>query len=521
MELNTDYGIEKAFKAIEDELIASMMRNLDHHRAEETDMGFNWTQWQVEQLKALEKYKVQNKKKFTKSFSNINDSIDAMIYAARQEGGTEQEQKILRALKKGLKASKVSQGAEGAFFRLNTRKLEALIKATKKDFEKAEQSMLRMSEDKYRQIIFNAQVYANTGAGTYEKAVDMATKDFLRAGINCIEYKNGARHTMKDYAKMAIQTASKRAYLTGEGEMRQSWGISTVIMNKRGNACPKCLPFVGKVLIDDVWSGGKASDGPYPLMSSAMAAGLYHPRCKDSHTTYFPELFEDEDNTYTKRELEQVKEDYKQDQKQQYAGRMVEQFDRLSKYSLDPDNQKMYAVRKEQWENVVANGHKNDIINKAKVLDLMVSDREDSIYSKQELLKEMTESPIGQKTIDFIEKDNVAIQLDNNRQFHSNRGYQQGNIIKIFLDNTGSKLVAAQTIIHEMTHYHYNIGNCQHAEAVCFAMEKMHKERRDYLYKDEWERMVKLAIDNYPELEWEAGGYGDFKQFDFVRDRVE
>lgn len=106
---------------------------------------------------------------------------------------------------------------------------------------------------------------------------DMATRDFLKAGINCIEYANGSRHTVKDYARMAIQTASKRAYLTGEGEMRQSWGISTVIMNKRANACPKCLPFVGKVLIDDVWSGGDASDGNYPLMSSAIAAGLYHP----------------------------------------------------------------------------------------------------------------------------------------------------------------------------------------------------------------------------------------------------
>lgn len=277
MALNTDYDIEKAFRAIEDELIASMIRNLDGHRAEETKEGFNWTQWQVEQIKALERYKAENKKKFKKSFSNINDSIDAMIYAARQAGGTEQEQKILRAIKKGLKASKVSQGTEGAFFKLNTRKLDALIKATKADFTRAEHSMLRMSEDKYRQIIFNAQVYANTGAGTYEKAVDMATRDFLKAGINCIEYANGSRHTVKDYARMAIQTASKRAYLTGEGEMRQSWGISTVIINKRANACPKCLPFVGKVLIDDVWSGGDASDGNYPLMSSAIAAGLYHP----------------------------------------------------------------------------------------------------------------------------------------------------------------------------------------------------------------------------------------------------
>ena len=362
MALNTDYDIEKAFRAIEDELIASMMRNLDNHRAEEIEMGFNWTQWQVEQIKALERYKAENKKKFTKQFSNINGSIDAMIFAARQAGGTEQEQKILRAIKKGLKASKVPQGAEGAFFKLNTRKLDALIKATKADFAKAEHSMLRMSEDKYRQVIFNTQVYANTGAGTYEKAVDMATRDFLKAGINCIEYANGSRHTVKDYARMAIQTASKRAYLTGEGEMRQSWGISTVIMNKRANACPKCLPFVGKVLIDDVWSGGKASDGPYPLMSSAIAAGLYHPNCKDVHTTYFPELDEEPDSKFTKEELEKVKEDYKQDQKQQYAGRMVEQFDRLSKYSLDTDNKKVYAARKEQWENVVANGQKNDIM---------------------------------------------------------------------------------------------------------------------------------------------------------------
>jgi hypothetical protein len=373
MELNTDYDIEKAFRAIEDELIASMIRNLDGHRAEEDKLGFNWSQWQVEQLKALEKYKADNKKRFQSKFSDINGSIDAMIFTARQTGGTEQEQKILRAIKNGLKASKVSQGTEGAFFKLNTRKLDALIKATKADFTRAEHSMLRMSEDKYRQIIFNAQVYANTGAGTYEKAVDMATRDFLKAGINCIEYANGSRHTVKDYARMAIQTASKRAYLTGEGEMRQSWGISTVIMNKRANACPKCLPFVGKVLIDDVWSGGKASDGPYPLMSSAIAAGLYHPNCKDVHTTYFPELDEEPDSKFTKEELEKVKEDYKQDQKRQYAGRMVEQFDRLSKYSLDPDNKKMYAARKEQWEqSILFNGssekhieelHKNDIMN--------------------------------------------------------------------------------------------------------------------------------------------------------------
>ena len=414
MALNTDYDIEKAFRAIEDELIASMMRNLDNHRAEEIEMGFNWTQWQVEQIKALERYKVKNKKKFTKQFSNINGSIDAMIFAARQAGGTEQEQNILRAIKKGLKASKVPQGAEGAFFKLNTRKLDALIKATKADFAKAEHSMLRMSEDKYRQIIFNAQVYANTGAGTYEKAVDMATRDFLKAGINCIEYANGSRHTVKDYARMAIKTAIKRAYLTGEGEMRQSWGISTVIMNKRANACPKCLPFVGKVLIDDVWSGGKASDGPYPLMSSAIAAGLYHPNCKDVHTTYFPELDEEPDSKFTKEELEKVKEDYKQDQKQQYAGRMVEQFDRLSKYSLDSDNKKMYEVRKEQWENVSKEYERGYIDNNSQrigtnKIDLDYINSKDYADKYMKISKDMElNNVIYSKSMDILRSNNSS-----------------------------------------------------------------------------------------------------------------
>ena len=331
--MNTDYDIGKAFAAIEDELISSMMRNLDRHRAEETKLGYNWTQWQVDQLKYLEKYKADNKEKYKDKFKDINSSVDAMLSSARSAGGTAQEQQILKAIKNGFEAAKDTdgKGVTAAFFRLNTRKLEALQEATKNDLKTAEKAMLRMSNDKYRQIIYNAQVYANTGAGTYEKAVDMATKDFLKAGINCIEYKNGSRHSVKEYAKMAIKTASKRAYLTGEGEQRKKWGITTVIMNKRGNACPKCLPFVGKILIDDVWSGGKESDGPYPLMSSAMAAGLYHPNCKDIHTTYFPELDEEPDGKFTKKELEKVKEDYRQDQKQQYAGRMVEQFDRLSK----------------------------------------------------------------------------------------------------------------------------------------------------------------------------------------------
>lgn len=351
----TEYDITAAFKAIEDELIASMIRNMDRHRAEETKEGYEWSMWQTEQLKALEKYKRDNQKKYRKQFQKINGEIDLLIRKARETGNMQQEIKILEAIKKGFPAKKISKGMAGEFFRLNDRKLEALIEATTHDMEKAETAILRKAEDDYRQAIYNAQVYANTGAGTYEKAVDMATKDMLSRGINCVQYINGARHTLADYADMAIRTASKRAYLQGEGEKRQEWGIATVIVNKRGNPCPKCLPFCGKVLIDDVWSGGP-EDGvdletgkKYPLMSYAISQGLYHPRCRDSHTTYFPGI-STADDTWTKEELEAIGQEYEAEQKQQYAKRQEEKYERLSEYSLDAGNKKQYGIKAREWK---------------------------------------------------------------------------------------------------------------------------------------------------------------------------
>lgn len=351
-----EYDLAEAFRRIENELMASMIRNMDRHRAEETKEGYNWSMWQTEQLKALEKYKVRNQKKYGKQFKSINDQIDSLIRMSRSKGGMQQERRILQAIKKGFKgAKKTVSGATAEFFKLNDRKLESLIKATRDDMEKAETAVLRKANDDYRKVIFNAQVYANTGAGTYEKAVDMATKDMLSRGLNCVEYANGARHTLSDYADMAIKTASKRAYLQGEGEKRKEWGIATVIMAKRGNPCPKCLPFVGKVLIDDVWSGGSKNGvdpetgKKYPLMSYAISKGLYHPRCKDSHTTYFPGI-STADDTWTKEELEAIGLQSQQEARQQYAQRQEEKYDRLAKYSLDPENKEAYGIKAAEWK---------------------------------------------------------------------------------------------------------------------------------------------------------------------------
>ena len=71
--------------------------------------------------------------------------------------------------------------------------------------------------------------------------------------------------------------------------------------------------------------------------------------CKDSHTTYFPELHAGEEK-WTKEELEEVAADYNHEQKEKRIEHQVSKFERLSKFSLDPENKKQYARKVKQWK---------------------------------------------------------------------------------------------------------------------------------------------------------------------------
>lgn len=403
----SDYNIKEAFERIENELIDSMMRNFSRHRAEETKEGYNWTQWQAEQLKSLEEYRKHNAKKFGKRFKTINSKVEEMIRTAKADGNASQEAEILEAVKDGFKApKKPSAHSTAEFFKVNDRKLDALIKSTTDDLKRAETAVLRMSNDKYRKAIFNAQVAMNTGAVTYEKAVDIACKDMLNAGLNCVEYKNGARHTLSDYADMAVKTANKRAYLRGEGEKRAEWGVSLVVVNSRQGVCPNCAKYIGKVFIDDVYSNGKKSDGNYPLLSTAIKNGLFHPRCKDSTSTYYPEL-DDLDAPLSEDKIKELDRQRGIEEKQQYAQRQAERFDRRAEYSLDKDNKRIAQTRADEWhdrantleEKVKKAGNVNKITAES------VAKSGKSVIIKEKSKKPIT--PITDKAISRIPKVDI------------------------------------------------------------------------------------------------------------------
>ena len=349
------YDITGAFEEIEMALITSMRNNMRRHINEEFEEGMNWSQWQAEVLSGLSQYRAENQEVLQGYMGRLNQEIDNAIREAYATGESEQEIEILKAIKRGYQPPKEGDKTDlqGRFFRINENKLNALVNATVNDMERAETSMFRMMDDIYRQIPFKAQMFYNTGAGSLWQCVDMATRDFLSSGINCVQYRNGARVNIASYVEMALRTANKRANLMGQAQTREKWGIHTVKVNARGIACPMCLQWLDKVYIDNVYGGGTAKESEatgYPLLSVAVEGGLYHPQCKDSCSTYY-EGINREPREITDTEKDEILRRYNLEQKQRYYERNYRRNMRMGNGCLDQQNADIYFNRASQYKN--------------------------------------------------------------------------------------------------------------------------------------------------------------------------
>lgn len=342
--------IADAFNRIEEELLESMFRNLERHTVEEAENGFEWTQWQAAQIAELERYARNSGYLYGPRFIEINAKIEDGIRRAFENGHAKAEAQLLQAAAYGFDAA-----PQDGFLRMPKERMDALIKATRDDMVKAEYATLRKAEDVYRKTIFDAQVYATSGAGTYAKAIDMATHDFVAKGINGIRYRNGSWHGIEEYSRMAVRTATKRAAMVAEGDARRDWGVHTVFVNYRADACPECMQWVGRVLIDDVYGGGTAEeskDSGYPLLSEAMAQGLFHPNCEDTMSTYFEGISElpEKPTEAEMRNREQA------ETVEQWRDRMeteAERNERLSRFSLDFEDKRKYADKADEIEDAL------------------------------------------------------------------------------------------------------------------------------------------------------------------------
>lgn len=356
------YDIRKIFEQMELDLISSMHRAFYFHQSEQAKEGFEWEQWQLTKLREMEKYRKRNKDIVDSYSKPIQEAIDRELRGNYSKGQNrfktfldkvkgffgwkskshssiefpediQEVQTVREYIHKELgRPGAVPQ--ETNFFGVNDKKLEALIKTVNEDLNKAQYSVLRKMDDVYRQTIFKSHMYLQNGVKTLPQAIDMATKDFLAKGIDSITYKNGARVNIASYAEMCLRTANHRATLLGEGKKRDEYGIYTVVVSAHANTCKMCEPWQGKILIDDVFSHGTKLDGDYPLLSEAVTAGLLHPNCRHSITTFFPGIT----NLPKVPDGKEAIKLYEAEQKQRYLERQIRKWKRIESGSVDARN---------------------------------------------------------------------------------------------------------------------------------------------------------------------------------------
>ena len=271
--------IARLFEEMELRLIASLTRNLAGHKEWETSEGFHWPAWQALKIRNLEQYRRQNKALMKEYRPVIDEATEQMLREQFDEGWEQTQQELIEINPERAKQSI----PDDHFFGVNHRRLNSLIDEIQTTESRVERAALRTMEDAYRQTISRVELSMSAGAITLPQAIDMAVKDFLAQGIRCVEYKNGRRVNIADYAQMALRTAATRSMLLGEAQRRAEFGVDTVLVSQYGACSETCLPWQGKVYIDDVWGAwagersgdrGLSNDGHwYMLLSVAVNKG--------------------------------------------------------------------------------------------------------------------------------------------------------------------------------------------------------------------------------------------------------
>lgn len=357
------------------DLISSMHRAFYFHKTEEAKEGFSWEQWQKSKLRAIEEYRKKNKKivnsyskpiqetidrelrgGFKKSVKNLGKRIKKFFGISTPKDIAD-EQKIKDYIK-AITGQKIEAPTDEAFFGMNEKKLDALQKVVEKDLKKAQYSVLRKMDDVYRQTIYKSQVYMQSGAVTLNKAIDMATRDFLSKGINSIKYSDGKNVNIATYAEMCLRTANHRAKLLGEGSKRDEWGIHLVVVSAHANTCKLCAKWQGKILIDDVFSHPSSEyinqyKDKYELLSTAVKDGLMHVNCRHNIVTYFEgvtsvPVIQDEDEAVNM---------YREEQKQRAFERAIRKQKRIiegtcDEVQLQQEEVKLKALEKSLREHL-------------------------------------------------------------------------------------------------------------------------------------------------------------------------
>lgn len=526
------------YAELENDIIRDMAR-----RIVKTDFATDTAQWQLIQL---ERMSVTHDEVFDRLSKATGKSKKELVELFNDAANTAFSREDRAYRKAGYKTVSLAENVQ------LQKIINAGLRKTEYLFENLTSTTANTASRQFENALDRAYMQITSGAFDYNTAIRTCIRDLAQKGIAYITYPSG--HT--DYLDVAV----RRAALTGVGqtcgemqlELAAEMDCDLVEVTAHNGARPEHAVWQGKVFS----LSGKSRKYPDFVKSTGYGtgAGLKGWNCRHD---FFP-FFEDSKPAYTQAELAEFENrqvtyngekmtEYDATQKQRAMERRIRAtkrelagydagiaataddslkaelqtaFDRKSVLlkrqeaalrdftkqtglARDRAREQAYGFNKSVSQKAVF-AEKLSVSNQrraSEIIQVLPKEKGDT-FKPENLVKGLKKSDVGKETLEYIISENIDVQVNYNPEITRNGllGLSRGKHVDIFGLNTKTKNETVKTIIHEITHVKYDIGECQWAEAVCETRALQHE--KGILTIQDKRNIIKEIKKNYPDMKW-------------------
>lgn len=380
------------------------------------------------------------------------------------------------------------------------------------------------------------------GGVSYDAAVEQSVREMARSGLRSVEYASGRTYQLDTAARMCIRTSAHQLSAKISERNCDVMGQDLVEVSEHWGARPSHQVWQGKIYSR---SGKNKKYPPFKECHYGEADGLCGVNCRHTFHPFFEGISEStkwqkepEPKEYggkmysyydatqkqramerqirsTKREIEAMRSiGGNTSELESQKKRQIREYHKFSHaMDISPKDNRLRVVKgssdlnkTETLKNQPKRNESRAMEEKAKSLfDVQLLQKGDTVKPVS-IYKDLKTSDIGKRVLDYIDKNQVDIEIiynkDSEKEYGLNGKYglNVGNSIYINARTCNTRKKMVETIIHEETHLEYNIGGDVHAECVC----EYHalKHRKGELTGNDIRNIIKSVEERYPEYKW-------------------
>lgn len=186
-------------------------------------------------------------------------------------------------------------------------------KQAKNEYNLTNTTMLKSSQQKYRNIINKTTFQLASGVYTPQEAVKNTVKQFANEGITALVDKAGRNWTPEGYVSMVNRTTTNNIITKAQQERCKDYGVDLIEISSHSGARPRCAPYQGQVysinggsgeVVD--FNGNKIRYTSFSDTSYGEPAGLFGINCTHRQYPFIAGISEVKEYDISKQENDEL-----------------------------------------------------------------------------------------------------------------------------------------------------------------------------------------------------------------------